>query len=90
MWKTREAFEEYLTAKIAAVAPKVGWDSPPQVQIFEVHNFSPVAGGEPDAEHTAVRSGVEPCASRNRLAQVTPTTERVRREDRSSIANIRS
>ncbi len=43
VWETREAFEQFLKAKIGAVAPKVGWDFPPEVQFFEVHNY--FAGG---------------------------------------------
>jgi hypothetical protein len=43
VWESREAFEEFLNAKILVVAQEVGVTDPPEIQFFEVHNY--LAGG---------------------------------------------
>ncbi|HEY5024203.1 MAG TPA: hypothetical protein VII76_04435 [Acidimicrobiales bacterium] len=39
VWESREAFEQYMEAKILVVAPAVGVTEPPEIQFFEVHNY---------------------------------------------------
>jgi hypothetical protein len=43
VWKSREAFEQFLAERIRPVAPEVGVSEPPDIQFFEVHNY--LAGG---------------------------------------------
>jgi len=43
VWESREAFEQFLEARIRPVAPEVGVSEPPEIQFFEVHNY--FAGG---------------------------------------------
>ncbi len=43
VWESREAFEQFLEAKLRVVASEVGVVFPPEIQYFEVHNY--FAGG---------------------------------------------
>ncbi len=43
VWESRQAFEDFLNAKILVVAQEVGVSEPPEIQFFEVHNY--LAGG---------------------------------------------
>jgi len=43
VWETREAFEQFVEAKLRTVAPEVGLPFPPEMQFFDVHNY--FAGG---------------------------------------------
>jgi hypothetical protein len=39
VWASREAFQQYLKAKILLVAAEVGVTEPPEIEYFEVHNY---------------------------------------------------
>jgi hypothetical protein len=39
VWESREAFEVFLVERIKLVTAEVGASYPPDVQIFEVHNY---------------------------------------------------
>jgi hypothetical protein len=39
VWETREQFEKFSQEKIGPISQEVGVTSPPNVQIFEVHNY---------------------------------------------------
>lgn len=39
VWESREAFEGFLEARIRPVGPEVGMAKPPEIQVFEVHNY---------------------------------------------------
>ena len=39
VWSSREAFEQYLKAKVLLVAAEVGVTDTPEIQYFDVHNY---------------------------------------------------
>ncbi len=39
VWESREAFEQFLEDRIRPVGPEVGMSEPPEIQVFEVHNY---------------------------------------------------
>jgi len=39
VWQTKEAFEKFTQEKIGPITQLVGIPSPPEIQIFEVHNY---------------------------------------------------
>jgi hypothetical protein len=43
VWDSREAFEKFFEATVRPVLPEIGVFDPPEVHVFEVHNY--FAGG---------------------------------------------
>jgi hypothetical protein len=43
VWESREAFESFAQDKLDPIYKEVGVRNPPQIQVFEVHNY--LAGG---------------------------------------------
>jgi len=39
VWETREQFEEFSQEKIGPLAQEVGISEPPEVRLYEVHNY---------------------------------------------------
>ena len=39
VWETREAFDTFAQEKIGPITSEVGMPNPPEIQIFEVHNY---------------------------------------------------
>ena len=39
VWESREAFDSYFEKSVLPTLPQVGVDSPPDIQVFEVHNY---------------------------------------------------
>lgn len=39
VWETREQFEQFAETKIGPLTQEVGVEGPPQVTIYEVHNY---------------------------------------------------
>ena len=45
VWESRAAFDTFFEARVIPVLPKVGVTRPPDIRVFEVHNYFP--GGRP-------------------------------------------
>jgi hypothetical protein len=43
VWESREAFERFAEEKLGPICQEVGVADPPEIQVFEVHNY--LAGG---------------------------------------------
>ncbi len=43
VWESRQAFERFAEEKLGPIYQEVGVGAPPEIQIFEVHNY--LAGG---------------------------------------------
>jgi len=39
VWRSREQFEKFSQEKIAPITQEVGFQGPPEVQLFEVHSY---------------------------------------------------
>ena len=50
VWESQEAFEEFWEARVRPVPPEIGVVDPPEIQLFEVHNYLPGVGGGADQE----------------------------------------